>query len=135
MKSPRLFTLLAIVTFVGSVKTTSPPSMFFLTPSYQQKNSVFRNASWECEIHHLIGRLAESEVILHCPVLRDPINSCCMAHKKCYRDRKGKTYCDDVLCDCLETRTRSESYCHDVSASAYCLAARHFGDSAYELAQ
>ncbi|CAI5438033.1 unnamed protein product [Caenorhabditis angaria] len=116
-KSQILFTLVIFVT-TGALGTTLPP--------------IIRNANWECGADDVSKYLAELQVKGSCPELRDEINSCCLNHDKCYADRKGQKYCDDIFCNCMEVRTRSSKECHDKTSPAFCKVVQIFGHTSYE---
>ncbi|CAI5438034.1 unnamed protein product [Caenorhabditis angaria] len=117
MKSQTLFTLLAFVVF-SAQETTLPP--------------IVRNASWECGADDISKSFSEFEIHSSCPELRDEINSCCLNHDKCYDDKKGQEYCDDIFCNCMDVRTRPSKECHKTASPTFCHAVRLFGHSAYE---
>uniref|UniRef100_A0A183CEK5 Phospholipase A(2) n=1 Tax=Globodera pallida TaxID=36090 RepID=A0A183CEK5_GLOPA len=67
-----------------------------------------------------------------CRSKKDEINSCCVNHDKCYSDQKGRTFCDNVFCDCLQ-EAAGISVCWAI-VKVFCEAVRVGGQEAYDKA-
>uniref|UniRef100_A0A915NJ55 Uncharacterized protein n=1 Tax=Meloidogyne floridensis TaxID=298350 RepID=A0A915NJ55_9BILA len=79
--------------------------------------------------------IAESTIEKDCPDKKRPINNCCVSHDSCYDDQKGRKYCDDIFCECLEIASAGSEECSKVDTKMFCDLVREFGQSFYNASE
>ncbi|KAL7070921.1 hypothetical protein ACQ4LE_010141 [Meloidogyne hapla] len=87
--------------------------------------------AWACGTDDFIRMVAESTIEKDCPDKKRPINNCCVSHDSCYDDQKGRKYCDDIFCECLEIASAGNEECSKVDTKMFCDLVREFGESFY----
>ncbi|EFO14547.2 hypothetical protein LOAG_13970 [Loa loa] len=87
--------------------------------------------TWECGVDFLTKFISESKIDRNCPRLKRLINQCCIEHDNCYNEQRGRTYCDDIFCACLDVATKSNQVCHKRYGKSFCALVRNFGEYAY----
>nr|CAD2175344.1 unnamed protein product [Meloidogyne enterolobii] len=87
--------------------------------------------AWACGTDAFIQMIAESTIEKDCPDKKRPINNCCVSHDSCYDDQKGRKYCDDIFCECLEIASAGSEECSKVDTKMFCDLVREFGQSFY----
>ncbi|GMT30318.1 hypothetical protein PFISCL1PPCAC_21615, partial [Pristionchus fissidentatus] len=88
--------------------------------------------TWECGTDQDSKRVAEAEILTHCPKQKKPVNNCCVAHDKCYDDQLGQEHCDNIFCECLTMATKPSKTCAEQDGPFFCELVRIFGSYAYE---
>ncbi|EJW78983.1 hypothetical protein WUBG_10106 [Wuchereria bancrofti] len=73
------------------------------------------------------GKLANEGITWEC----ESINQCCIEHDDCYSEQRGRKYCDDTFCACLDVATKSSKICNKRDGQSFCLIVRNFGEYAY----
>ncbi|VDM15286.1 unnamed protein product [Wuchereria bancrofti] len=87
--------------------------------------------TWECGVDFLTKFISESKIDRDCPRLKKSINQCCIEHDDCYSEQRGRKYCDDTFCACLDVATKSSKICNKRDGQSFCLIVRNFGEYAY----
>ncbi|PIO62174.1 hypothetical protein TELCIR_16280, partial [Teladorsagia circumcincta] len=59
---------------------------------------------WECGMDPLTKYLSRRRIERKCPQVQNGINGCCKKHDKCYLNQKGRKFCDDEFCGCLNVK-------------------------------
>ncbi|VDK79473.1 unnamed protein product [Litomosoides sigmodontis] len=86
---------------------------------------------WECGVDNLTKYISKSKIERTCPQLKKPINQCCITHDECYDEQRGREFCDDTFCECLNVATQSSPVCNRREGRSFCEIVRHFGELAY----
>ncbi|KAK6107210.1 hypothetical protein QQG55_27290 [Brugia pahangi] len=87
--------------------------------------------TWECGVDFLTKFISESKIDRDCPRLKKSINQCCIDHDNCYSEQRGRKYCDDTFCTCLDIATKSSKICNKRDGQSFCVIVRNFGEYAY----
>ncbi|GMT02407.1 hypothetical protein PENTCL1PPCAC_24581, partial [Pristionchus entomophagus] len=90
--------------------------------------------TWECGTDEDTKRVAEAEIVTHCPKQKKPVNNCCIAHDKCYDDQLGQAHCDNTFCDCLRNATKPSKVCAEQDGPFFCELVKLFGEDSYRRA-
>ncbi|KAI1721635.1 phospholipase A2-like protein Y52B11A.8 [Ditylenchus destructor] len=98
---------------------------------YDLTPSVPLDDQWSCGADEFSLYVAEATVERDCPINKNRINKCCIAHDKCYDDQLGQKHCDDVFCECLVIATEQSEVCSKETGPAFCNLVREFGADPY----
>ncbi|KJH47998.1 hypothetical protein DICVIV_05890 [Dictyocaulus viviparus] len=89
--------------------------------------------TWQCGNEQISTHISERMIDFSCPHMKDAINQCCIEHDRCYRKQKGKNYCDDTFCNCLNIFTIESDVCYKKIGPMFCEVVKQFGDESYQM--
>ena len=115
----------------GYIRTTTiKPSEFDFDP---EDSTIPLEHAWECGTDEFSKYISASAIERDCPILKNSINNCCISHDKCYDDQRGRKFCDDTFCNCLDIATITSEICNKEDSPTFCELVREFGEEPYNL--
>lgn len=72
--------------------------------------SYARNGKEYCCGPEWAEKLVGTGGVMNCPNVFDRINDCCRHHDHCYRDKRGRQFCDNKFCICVYEASNDEKW-------------------------